>query len=152
MYISHKDFQKLLKTIGEALGYKAETEYQNGQQGGLIDVVWKKDNVFITFEIEDTVSNKKAVLLNFVKCLGVGTKHIHILKGRVLDLEKYNKKNVEIVSFLDSPRRDYDKFRYILFDKNEGKMENRIRLFCENVGCGRRTAFRLLKEWRKEQI
>ena len=83
--IGHHALQLLIAGIGEKLGYQTKIEYKT--RNGRIDVIWKSDSEFITFEI-DLGKDKTQILGNFLKCKMLRpNRHIHIVRNS--ELEKW---------------------------------------------------------------
>ena len=71
MIIQHNDLRDLIQQIGKTLDYESIKEYPiklNKEKANQIDVVWKKNEKIIAFEIENS-DNKELQYHNLIKVL-----------------------------------------------------------------------------------
>lgn len=151
MIRTHIGLQKLLAEIGKRLGYQASTEYKT--EDGRIDVIWRNQKEFITFEI-DLQGDK--VVSNLIKCMNSKpTKHIHIVRGNkeAREIEKISTIKPIVLEELEKEKllglKEKDEKRYVqeLFSIIGLKSATTVELkreLCARNGFCLRTADRII--------
>lgn len=137
----------VLKKIGEILGYECIKEFK--VQKGRIDLVWKKDNQLIAFEIEAN-NSKSQQIINLIKVLDFKpTIYIPIYyKPPTITKELKNLSNTYPITISSKFVNKENVCIEIIKELNNDlslKDKERVSIFIEKTGLSRRSYYRYKK-------